>query len=67
MNEVTYANDRRKHKHRCQCCRKIVSIGEQVLLYRITGGSRVLHVLCADRPSFDGLTFRQLGELHEKR
>ena len=67
MHQVTYANDRRKHRHRCQCCSKIVCVGETVLMYRVSSKStRVLHTECADRPSFDGLTFRQLAELHEK-
>lgn len=68
MREVDYRNDRRKHRHRCQCCSKVVTVGERVLMYRVSiKATRVLHTECADRPSFDGLTFRQLGELHEKR
>lgn len=62
---ATYAHDRRKHRHRCQCCNRIVESGEIVLMWRITWDTtRVLHVACADRPSFDGLTQRQLAQLH---
>lgn len=67
MFEITYAHDRRKQnrRHRCQCCSKPVNAGEMILMYRVAQNiTRVLHVDCADRPSFDGLTFRQLGQLH---
>jgi len=63
--ECTYAHDRRAHRHRCQCCNKIVNAGEQVIMYRIDAkNSRALHAECADKPSFDGLTHRQLAQLH---
>lgn len=63
--EITYAHDRRKHRHKCQCCRKIVNAGERVVMYKINHKiSRVFHVACADQPSFDNLTFRQLAQLH---
>lgn len=63
--ECTYAHDRRAHRHRCQCCRKIVNAGETVIMYKIDAKtSRVLHTGCADMPSFDGLTMRQLAQLH---
>lgn len=63
--ECSYAHDRRNHRHRCQCCNKIVNQGETVLMYKISAKvSRVLHIACADKPSFDNLTFRQLAQLH---
>lgn len=66
MYQINYAHDRRKHRHRCQCCSKAVNAGEQVLMYRVSRKvTRVLHVDCADRPSFDGLTQRELALLHD--
>jgi hypothetical protein len=65
LYECSYAHDRRNHRHRCQCCNKIVNTDEQVIMYKISSKvSRVLHIECADKPSFDNLTFRQLAQLH---
>lgn len=66
MYEINYKHDRRAHRHRCQCCLKIVNAGERVLMYRAGKHStRVVHAACADRPTFDGLTYRELGQLHD--
>lgn len=63
--ETTYANDRRKHRHRCQCCSKIIQPGDAVVMWAVDAGrTRALHAACAGRPSFDGLTQRQLAQLH---
>lgn len=63
--ECTYAHDRRANRHRCQCCRKIINEGEKVLMWRISAKvSRALHIECAEKPSFDGLTQKQLAQLH---
>lgn len=63
--EIDYAHDRRAHRHRCQCCRKIVNAGERVVMYRVSAKvSRVLHIACADRQTFDNITYRQLAQLH---
>jgi hypothetical protein len=60
-----YAHDRRNHRHRCQCCSKIINAGEEVLMWKISAKvSRALHLECADKPSFDGLTHRELANLH---
>lgn len=62
--EIEYAHDRRQHRHRCQCCSKIVNVGEKVLMWRVGRKvTRVLHVDCADRHTFDGLTYRQWAQL----
>jgi hypothetical protein len=34
LYEITYAHDRRNHRHRCQCCHKIVQAGEQVVIWK---------------------------------
>jgi len=63
--ECSYAHDRRKHRHRCQGCTRIVEAGTTVLMWRVDAKTtRVLHVECADKPSFDNLTHRQLAQLH---
>jgi hypothetical protein len=62
--EIAYSHSRRKHAHRCQCCSKIVQDGQQVLMYSCGNVTRVLHLSCADKPSFDGITMRELAELH---
>lgn len=42
--EMTYAHDRRAHRHRCQCCRRIVEAGERVLMVQMdTKRTRVCH------------------------
>jgi hypothetical protein len=64
LYETTYAHDRRAHQHRCQCCSKVINAGEQVVMWAVHKATRALHTACAERPSFDGLTFRQLAQLH---
>jgi hypothetical protein len=65
LYEAVYAHDRRNHRHRCQCCRKIINAGEKVVMWKVDAKtSRALHIGCADRPSFDNLTHRQLAQLH---
>ncbi|MFT8642874.1 hypothetical protein [Gluconacetobacter sp.] len=44
-----YAADRRKHRHRCVCCNRIVQSGERVVMCCITKGTKVAHVACTDR------------------
>lgn len=62
--ETIYANDRRAHRHRCQCCNRIVTAGEPVVMWKTDHKtSRVLHADCAEKPSFDGITQRQLAQL----
>ncbi|GBQ32011.1 hypothetical protein HLH34_00025 [Gluconacetobacter azotocaptans] len=47
--ETDYAADRRKHRHRCVCCNRIVQPGERVVMCRINNGTKAAHVACADR------------------
>lgn len=48
---MIYWSSRRKHNHRCQCCRKIIAEGDEVLMAKVVGkASRCVHVACASRP-----------------
>ncbi|TCL70610.1 hypothetical protein [Rhizobium sp. BK251] len=48
---MTYASDRRKHSHRCQCCRKIIAEGDAVIMARVVGkATRCIHESCAKKP-----------------
>lgn len=46
--ECEYKITRRKHRHRCFCCRRILEPGEKVLMGWVTGGSRACHIEHAD-------------------
>lgn len=51
--ETTYAADRRKHRHRCACCAKVIQPGMAVLMARTTSNvTKALHVEHADAPVF---------------
>lgn len=48
---AVYSSIRRKHSHRCQCCRKIIAEGEAVLMARVVGkATRCMHEACAAKP-----------------
>ncbi|KZC99719.1 MULTISPECIES: hypothetical protein [unclassified Thalassospira] len=48
--ECEYRNDRRKHRHRCFVCRRIINVGQPVVMHlRIGGGPRAAHTECADQ------------------
>jgi|SoimicmetaTmtLPC_FD_contig_121_52237_length_2056_multi_3_in_0_out_0_3 hypothetical protein len=64
--ETTYANDRRKHRHRCQCCGKIINVGDRVVMWRLGRITRAVHIECQDTIAIDNVTYRQLAELHIK-
>lgn len=70
LYECDYAHDRRNHRHRCQCCRRIVEAGERVVMWRIPHGTRALHVECAAKDTYlladkgQVFTHRQLAQLH---
>lgn len=55
---ITYAHDRRKHRHRCMCCNKIIQAGETVLMIRLTKGCKAVHNTCADNPCIEEYTWR---------
>ena len=57
--EADYRHDRRKHRHRCRWCNRIVEEGERVLFGRVAPRRTwVVHVACADIPQ-DGMTMRE--------
>lgn len=65
LYQTTYAHDRRAHRHRCQCCHKIINAGEPVVMWAIHKATRALHLSCADRPTWaGGPTQRELAQLH---
>lgn len=64
LYETVYAHDRRVHRHRCQRCSRIVNAGEKVVMYAVSKATRVLHADCADVMTCDGITYRQLAQLH---
>ena len=45
--ETTYKHDRRRSRHRCRACWKIVNEGDQVLMMRRKHGTWVLHEECS--------------------
>jgi hypothetical protein len=47
--KADYRHDRRKHRHRCFCCSRILTEGEPAILGRVARGSRALHVECASK------------------
>ena len=46
--ETEYKHDRRKHRHRCKHCRRIINAGEKVLMARIPPRTVAMHIECAD-------------------
>lgn len=65
--KMTYAAGRRKHRHRCTHCNRIVKPGEEVYMARVIaqrGRTRVLHIDCADAVVVHGATERELLECH---
>lgn len=65
--EMTYAHDRREHRHKCQCCGKIVQDGEDVVMYRFgSTRTRVIHLREADLGlgADFSYTWRQLALTH---
>ncbi len=48
--ECDYGHGRRKHRHRCIACRRILVAGERVYMCRINKGTRVAHIECAKMP-----------------
>lgn len=47
--EITYAHDRRQHRHRCRCCSKIIQDGARVLMVRLQKKTWAVHIECADK------------------
>lgn len=47
--EIEYGHDRRKHRHRCASCNRIINAGDRVLMVKLQRGSRAAHIECADK------------------
>lgn len=63
--ETTYSASRRRNRHRCVCCNKIVAEGEQIFMARLQSvKTKVLHVACSEKPATNGFTQLQLLEAH---
>ena len=61
----SYAHDRRAHRHRCQCCNKIVNAGEAVYMAKVaTKKTRVVHEACADVLAINDCSHLELMKLH---
>lgn len=56
---TVYAHDRRKHRHRCRACSRIIEAGERVLMVRIPGrrGTYAIHEAHADEGTGGGAGF----------
>lgn len=59
--EMTYSDPRktgkRKSRHKCICCDKIVQDGEVVLMGRLSRKTRVMHRNCSLRMRPDGANY----------
>lgn len=48
--ETDYSADRRKHRHRCFCCSRVLKAGDRAVMVRVVGRkTRAVHATCADR------------------
>jgi hypothetical protein len=48
--ETAYAHDRRQHRHRCHCCKRILNEGEQTVVARVVGQKTwAIHAECAEK------------------
>jgi hypothetical protein len=48
-----YRHDRRKHRHRCRCCARIINEGEPVIMARVNKGTFAIHAACGDKQHGD--------------
>jgi len=53
MWEAVYANDRRKHRHRCRICEKICKVGDLVIMWRSGRSTYAAHTECVASPHPD--------------
>lgn len=50
--ETEYKADRRKHCHRCRCCKRIIKPGERVVMARVSSkATYAMHAECAPEGS----------------
>lgn len=67
MWSSTYSHDRRKHRHKCRCCGKIINADEAVVMVKLSQrGSRsgvktwALHEACAEKRHSETYTWREV-------
>jgi len=60
--ETDYRHDRRKHRHRCFACHRILNEGEPVFMAKAKGSraTRATHLACADTIATSDWTYRRL-------
>lgn len=60
-----YQHYRRKHRHRCQACNRIVQTGQAVLMVKLGKTSLVVHLGEADKvmEPTNGVTYREMFHL----
>lgn len=47
---ASYANDRRAHRHRCKCCRRVIEAGDAALMAKVEAKRTIaVHAECADK------------------
>ena len=50
--EASYAHDRRKSRHRCRVCSRVLTDGESVVMTRVSAGKTyAIHIECAALPA----------------
>lgn len=63
--EMIYAADRRKHRHRCCACNRIVQPGERVVMARVAQAkTRVIHAACQGQEATNGFSWSDLLRAH---
>ena len=60
--EAPYKHGRRRARHRCRACWKVLSAGEDAVWLRKGKGTWVLHAGCADTPHSPEMSWRQAFE-----
>jgi len=65
--EVDYRHDRRKHRHRCFKCNRIINTGERIVMCRMyrSRKTKAAHIDCASTPHLPGkkMTTREVMEV----
>jgi hypothetical protein len=51
--ETSYRHDRRRHRHRCRCCARIINEGEAVIQARVSNSTYSIHEACGDKQHGD--------------
>ena len=67
--ETDYRHDRRKHRHRCFACARILAEGERVFMAKVAGTktTRAAHLACTDTIASGDWTYRRLMTAHALR